>query len=350
MIGGPVHMFDTAKLKVASEPAFWNRRLNPFNYLLSHGLISQGVDVFEFSLFDRKNWAADAILLHWPKEFFVDGGPYAQLKSILKSRALAMMAKRGIKILWVAHNLQPHDTKKRGSLLSTFFKTISGVVYLSDSSRESAIALYPELKDKPWVVAPHGHYLPILENDAREWQRPAADAPLRLGSIGQIRPYKNLDGLMAALAGAPDLPVQLTISGSCPVPELKRRLEGLVAREDRAAITFGFLSEAEMETALAACDAAIYPYNAITNSGSLMMALSVARPSIVPRAGSMEEMRSIVGPEWMFTYEPPLTSAILAEAVDWVRNADRGARPDLSAFDWPVIASSLAAFLSGLRR
>jgi beta-1,4-mannosyltransferase len=73
------------------------------------------------------------------------------------------------------------------------------------------------------------------------------------------------------------------------------------------------------------------------NSGTLLLALSLARPVLAPWSESNAALAEEVGPGWVFLYEGDFEPALLESTLDKVRGTPRGSAPDLSQRDWPRI-------------
>jgi len=88
------------------------------------------------------------------------------------------------------------------------------------------------------------------------------------------------------------------------------------------------------------------------NSGTVLAALSLDRPVLLPRNTLTEELAAEVGADWVLLYDEPLTGADLIAALAALdaRPID-GAGPDLTARDWDRAgAAHLAAYRAALDR
>ena len=289
---------------------------------------------------------AKLVIFHWPNEFFARIGrrdAIVHLAHILRAKM------RGTRFIWVAHNLRPHDSLAPTPLLTTLFlRAIDGIIYLSDHSRDLVQAAYPAARSKRSLVTVHGRYAANLPTT--DFERPAADAPVRLCAFGQVRPYKNWDSLIGTALTTRRGSIGLHVIGQCNDPAYGEALTSMAKSAGHIALDFSddFLPIEALEAAIDAAHAAVLPYRQILNSGSALQALSRNRPVLVPKIGSMPELQNQVGGEWVYLYEGDLTADVLERFATAVRDDVRAPRPDLSAFEWERIGVQLRAFAAEL--
>jgi beta-1,4-mannosyltransferase len=366
--GGP------RRRRVLADPAFRTRAANPYNARLYTAVQEAGWQVEEFS------WVAmlrrqDVVHLHWPELTFLTSHRPAQNAARLAVffGLLRLARLRGTRLFWTAHNIGSHEQRStaalRRRLRRLWGRNVDGVLTLSADAIDAVRAEYPEFRDVPVTVTPHGHYRADYDFSVDR-----AEARRRLGipesrtvvvHAGQIRPYKNVPALAAAVVEQADPKLLLLVAGKPDRPETATAVEQAVtaARTARPSAgpapapgsgelqaidpvvwtRFAPLSESEMALYLRAADLVVLPYLAIQNSGSAILALSAGRPVVVPRIGAMGELAELVGSEWVHTYRGDFDAATLRGALDWWADTPRAAEPDLGALDWPRIAADTIA-------
>jgi beta-1,4-mannosyltransferase len=98
---------------------------------------------------------------------------------------------------------------------------------------------------------------------------------------------------------------------------------------------------------LRAADLVVLPYREILNSGSAILALSFARPVLVPAQGAMTELQRDMGREWVRTYPGELRPRTLADALHWARQTPRDPARLFPNMSWETIArQTLRAYLA----
>jgi glycosyltransferase involved in cell wall biosynthesis len=165
--------------------------------------------------------------------------------------------------------------------------------------------------------------------------------------VGQIRPYKNVVALVRHFAEVGRPEDQLLVAGNPHQAELARDIEKEAAGHSNVHLRLGQIAGSEMDRLLRCADAVVLPYESILNSGTALLALSFARPVVVPAVGSLTELARDVGTDWVRTYSGEFDSEVLRRALtDTLPSGE----PDLSAFDWdPIAQSTMAAYRSGMR-
>jgi glycosyltransferase involved in cell wall biosynthesis len=337
------------RLVISISPAF-SIRPNSFARQFARSIAENGIDVREFSWRPPNLWASDVIIFHWPNLFFSPPAGLDGVKTRMKLKALeAARHMRGTKLIWVAHNLWPHDRPTAlSSVTGSFLQLLDGVIYLSRASRDAVLTRHPALAGVPALTTAHGHY----RSEAIEPPSPArrCQGMARLLFFGQVRRYKNIDRMLACVRSFPDQSMNLRVVGLCEDGELADQLRALAGDDPRITLdlTPYALSNAELERVVDHADGVVLPYRDVLNSGAAIYALSRNRPLLAPSMGSLPELQHEVGPTWVHLYDGELTPGILAGFVRTLRAERPQPTADLSAFDWSEIGRQLAKFIVGI--
>jgi len=336
-------------LRIEAEPAFRTRHANPYNALLAEALQREGLVVRDLSFWRLLTSRTDIVHLHWPDLTFLSGDRpwFIRLRMVLFAGLYAVARSRGTRLVWTVHNVEAHEQRAtpalRAALRRMLVRRVDGIVALSARNLEDALTAYPEFADVPHAVTPHGHYRDSYDFSATRSEARAAlgvpdDVALAV-TVGQVRPYKNIPGLLEAFRGVDDARAALAIVGRA-TGELATTIEELAARDPRVRVDLRFQSDDEIALWLRASDLVVLPYAAVTNSGSALLALSADRPVLLPELGSLTELASAVGPAWVRTFRGPLDAAALAAALPGTPRLSPGWGADLSSFEWDGIAKS----------
>lgn len=336
----------TCKGIVDAWPARSNVAHNPFQYLLSDAMQELGWTVREFSpvrtLFKR----ADVWHWHWPDGQF---SHRSRLGAWLRFAALLVLIGKarlsGTPVVWTAHNIKGHESENRtveDRFWPIFHRHVSAVHYLSDSSRAVAEARYPILATKPFVVTHHGHYRDVYGAPlAREEARAILGLEVARPTVvfcGKISAYKGVTDLMEVFSDASRLDAQLLVAGKASEAE-ELAVRRAAAMDSRILLKLKLLSDAEIKAAISSADLVVLPYRDVTNSGSALLALSLDRPVLASKRGSLLELETELGSRWVRTFDE-LNPKVLSEALQGPRPHD-GETADLDFCSWERIGMQL---------
>jgi glycosyltransferase involved in cell wall biosynthesis len=333
-------------MRILAQPAFMNRNANPYNWLLYKHMAALGVDVHDFSpsrLLKNKYaiWHR-----HWPEWHLSDTNV---IKSLAKTQTLLHLMdfarSRGVKTVWTVHNLSTHEQfypKREACFWKAFTCRLDGYISLSKTGMEAAQDRFPELKNIPGFVIPHGHYrleypdyLSPQETRVALGISPRAEVLL---FFGQIRSYKNVPQLIRTFRQVPNSEAMLYIVGHPDSPKLAEEIKKEAALDLRVQLHLDFIPKDKVQLYLRAADLVILPYHEILNSGSVLLALSFDRPVLVPLQGSLGELQAQVGKEWVRTYTGDITPLQIAEALQWAASVPRPKQAPIDVFEWQELA------------
>ena len=341
-------MVDRATVVIAIKPV--SEPSNAFVGAFSDSLRHEGFQVVSFDWGSLASRPPDVAILHWPYELTGLGGLFSGLWRLVRLYgAIAFARRKGMRLVWVAHNAQPHESGRASKfLMRRFVGKLDGIIHLSEYSRALIHRTYrvpPRIRE---VITVHGHYLASMAT------RPTPPRPLgdrvKLAYFGQVRRYKNLEALAAGAATVGDDGVDLTITGRKSDAGLVGEIEGIAAQSSNIVLDLrdSVLPDAEIEAAIDAADGIVLPYRAILNSGAALFALSRARPILAPRMGSLPELQAIVGDDWVRLCDGEIDAAALRDFAAWLRSTPRSGAPILSALDWSLVGRDVASLVDQL--
>lgn len=337
-------------MKVVSCRPAWIKTSNRFTNLFSEAVQNAGWNVREFSWGPRGVFAPEVILLHWPDELFTATGAVGRAKVAFKL-AMLQTAKQmfGVRLVWVVHETTPHDSlRKAGWTKRTFLNALDGAIYLSHASKAAAEVDIPELKRLPALITRHGHYRFDMEKPPVARRSPAK--ALNLVYFGQIRPYKNLDGLIRASSGVSPDELRVKIIGWSKDPEFTLFLKDLAANSPAVELDIRdeLVPQNDLEAALDLSDGVVLPYRKILNSGAALFALSRNRPVMAPRLGTLPELKDEIGRDWVHLYAgDDICEQDLRNFAAEIRRATAPVA-DLSHYEWGPIGDSIGDFFDQL--
>ena len=234
---------------------------------------------------------------------------------------LAMASNVGITIVWTAHNLLPHnpvfddDAAARRSLVTT----AGAVIALSEYSAEQVRSHFAPASDV--VVIPHGP----LALPPSTTTRSAARATLGVSPqttcisfFGQVLAYKGVGRLIDAAGSlatsGSTSPIAVRVTG-CTPEDARDALERQVRRAQERGADVVFcgerVSDDRLSDLLLASDFCAFPFTAVTNSGSVLAALTAGVPVIIPDLPELAHIDEAA----VLRYDPESPVGGLADAI-----------------------------------
>lgn len=296
---------------------------NPYITMLTAALRrTPGLEVVTFSypaaLFGRYS----VVHLHWPETIVGLGGRrlVGRLARIaLATLFLVRLTLARTAVVRTVHNVEPPADADRlqRALLRWFDRLTTHRIVLNDRTECAG----------PTTTIPHGHY--------RNWYTGprAAAVPGRLQYVGLVRRYKGVEGLVEAFRSVADDSLTLVIAGAASSPELAATVTALADGDPRVSLRFDFLSDDELVAAVTAAELVVLPYRFMHNSGTVLAALSLDRPVLVPDTPVNADLAAEVGPGWIHTFTGDLTAEAIEAALAAAREP-HAATPELSAREW----------------
>ena len=241
----------------------------------------------EFALYLR-NARYDVVWTQWP-----DLGAYAKFWTA--SRWLRLP------VVHTVHNIFPHERFSGDrAMCERVYDTARLLFVHSKPVRDELTALFPALASKV-VAMPHGAYTVYpRQSGARSRLGAEMNIPVNatvLLCCGAIKPYKNVDACIHALAAIDRDDVWLVIAGSeggAPPHDQLARTRAIVREvgvDHRVRLLPGFLDETAMAELFEAIDVLMVPYVKSYGSGLLMLGITFGKYIVATRSG-MEEAAS----------------------------------------------------------
>lgn len=328
-------------MRVMAQPLGAGADMQPYTALLYRAVCDCGVDVIEYRTIGALVNPPDVIHLHWPEHVTSRRGLRKFTRAALRLATLSIARRRGAALVLTAHNVAPHDQSP--AIFDRWFlkavdRRVDMVFVLTEASRRIVLDARPGLAAARVVHTRHGHFRSVYSSPpdvgtARALFGIAADRPT-LAFTGQIRRYKGVVDLIEAADG---VDADLLIAGWCSEPQLRAELEAAAALDPQIHLHLGRLPPDELAAAVAAATVVVLPYRKVLNSGSVLLALSLDRPILVPETATFREIRDEVGEDWIRFFSGPCLGA--ADLRNALTTTVRG-RPDLTLYEWDVIAQT----------
>lgn len=329
------------QIKVLAWPFQANSTLNPYQKLLYNGVAELGeTDVYEFSpkRLYRSRW--DIVHIHWPDGFWPRHNWAISLAySLMLLLGLVFARWRGAKLVWTTHNVAAHERKNdrlRKLYMRAFTNLCDAIINLSHENHQSSVAAYPNLDKVPYRIVQHGLYDDHYPQHDLTWHecRAALDLPPEGGlilAIGNIRPYKGYDQLIASFNAMPgDIQKKWTllIVGKANQDEYLTEITQQAGDTDRIIIRNMFVPDEDISLYFGAANLTALPYRVMQNSGVAYLSLGFGAPVFAPDMNSFIDLHRYF-PSMVELFDGEVTAGKLQNALAEHDNAQ-----DLLSPDW----------------
>ena len=239
--------------------------------------------------------------------------------------AIDEMHERGIPSVWTVHNVLPHecaDPTLEAALRQEIADRVDVIHVMCEETINDCAEWYRLPASKVRVV-PHPSYIDVYPNlvdrsTARRELGLADDEFIYL-CFGQIRPYKGVDGLLDAFesVASMDPAARLLLVGK------PGRFGGVRQIADRARSlpqivgNLNAVPDVDVQLYFNAADVVVLPYQAVLNSGALLLAYSFGRPVVAPAIGCLS---GLVDDDTGVTFDPTGGTLALQNALLTARN------------------------------
>lgn len=245
---------------------------------------------------------------------------------------------RGARLVWTVHNVLPHDARHLDLELelNRYLAATADAVHIMNRDSVSAVSDHYELDPSRVVRIPHPSYQGVYPASIT---RSEARAALGLGSsertvlaFGQMRPYKGLDLLIAAVRTLDPAERPVLLLAGRTSEEDRATIDALLGDDVRAVREHDHVDDVDVQRWFRAADVAVFPYRRVLNSGALHLAASFGVPAVLP---DEPHMRAEFGDEsWIGWFDP----------ADPVRSLAAVLRDGAWSKDGPESASAAADF------
>jgi beta-1,4-mannosyltransferase len=329
---------------------------NPYQALLYNALVQIDVgQVYEFTPSKIILTKGNKILhIHWPDVFLATAKGWRFWAKLFSLRVLFVITGfLRIPIVWTAHNIK-RTGQHNAALMEKFFwpwfaHKIDGIIYMNKSSKLKAEELFANWSQVPNAVIPHGHYGPIIA--ANNLMPPSAiNKKPNVLFFGSITKYKNANKLLETFLELPLGFATLRIKGKMsniePDNELLKILDSLpYDQKENVFFENRFLDDNELIQAIRESDLVVFPYSDVLNSGAAIFALSVGKPILASDTPLFRDLKEQVGDDWVRLISDVLDADMLLRAIKHsIKLRDSTKKPDLSVFDWYLVAQKTKEF------
>jgi len=296
---------------------------NPYQDELAKSLELQGIKVEKgdtlksvFHDIIYRRYRLDILHLHWLPTFGLR--PISLLRLILFVLRLSILRVLGVKIVWTAHNLIPHESKyhKGDWLVAKLVTTLAqSIIVHGETARKEVISTFRLKNPDKTLVIPHGNYIGQYPNKInRTMARKILgipDSKIVMLFLGGIRSYKGVLELIKdfKLLNLEYEDAYLMIAGRAINDEVNDIINKEIEGHENIRYKPGFVPAEDIQVYMNACEVCVFPYKEILTSGAVILAMSFGRACIAPKVGDICDTLDARG---AFLYEPENECGLVA--------------------------------------
>lgn len=286
---------------LAYGPVARRNRFQEMLYAKAEDMAFTPLPINQNALFTKIPWIGPIIChFHWLNGITKQAETEEQaLDAVVRFQSdLALIRKRGGKIIWTVHNILNHVSSwlEQDIQICKIMIEESDLIHIMTSDTVNLCSPYFKLDPKKIFLAPHPSYVGFQVDEIdRTTARKKLNVPLEAFvflSFGAILPYKGYDSLMSCfdrLSSESESPVHLVVAGLPSDMELAAKIQSWALNRKDVLIDQRPIPEDEVQVFFRASDIAVCPYERTLNSGVAMMAISFDLPVIGPRVGTFAD-------------------------------------------------------------
>jgi glycosyltransferase involved in cell wall biosynthesis len=261
--------------------------------------------------------------MHWPAESVVmRSGWTTFVNALMLTTGIFLVRIAKGRVVWTAHNLWAHESFSRryeGLLKGLLARLCDAIIVHSNAgSRLVEDLLHLGPRKKKLRVIPHGNYIGVYPRGGREEEIKRA-LGIRNGEFiflffGRIREHKALDELVDSFTKIDAGNHRLLVVGTPQTPEIGKKTLELLSNK-RASAYLQFVENEDVQAFFDIANVVVLPYRTVLTSGTLYLAMSLARAVIVPRIGDLAEILPTTYPLYYDAADPTALEAAMRKAV-----------------------------------
>lgn len=271
------------------------------------------------------------------------------------------LKRRGIKVVFTAHNLLPHDSGKSQRVkYGIYYKTVDRICVHTETTKKELIEQFG-IKPEKIEIIPHGIIYSDIMNDTvvslvqrYKMKHDISSETLVISSLGIQSFYKGVDILIKVWSKEKELysntQIKLLIVGRNSGLDFNaiKNLQNVIIIDDK-------VSNEDFQAFLEISDVILLPYRKISQSGVLFSAIARNKPVMVSNVGGLPDPLKIGNIGWNIgsVNEDSLRTALLdiirrPEIVKSMQMNDSEFQKVKDYYSWESISLSLKRMYENL--
>ena len=299
----------------------------------------------------------DVIHLHWVELQIASPSRWRAFKKFLRLLAGLYLARLvGITLVCTVHNVAHHErhhARLNDWANRVVFRTADAIHVHDDCVAGQVASVFG--RTRGIYVVPHGNYIgayPVSgsREDSRRSLGLSAGGVVFL-FLGQVRPYKGVEELIAAFRRMECRDCALVVAGHPQDAAYAARVEEMAKGDSRIRVYPAYVPDEDLHRYMLAADVSVLPYRDVTTSGAALLSFSFGLPIVAPRIGCFPDL--VEGNRGVL-YDPEDTDGLeraMRQAAQMDRPAARRASLEFAeSLGWDWLAQQHMAAYQQARR
>lgn len=204
------------------------------------------------------------------------------------------------KVVWTIHNLIPHDLHFANDFWITKF-----LLRFSDAQIVHSNAVLQQMNKlgaytKNVFVIPHGNYKSVYDRKNKQ----TVDTKLKKSAggfvflfFGNIKAYKGVEDFISIFneLNKTHKHIKFIIAGECNDQRLLNHILAEQKNNSNIICHIGHIMDDDVLPLFYSANMVVFPFKRITTSGSILLALTLGKPIVVPKIDAISEIPSETG-------------------------------------------------------
>ncbi|MDE1870022.1 MAG: glycosyltransferase [Candidatus Micrarchaeota archaeon] len=291
--------------------------------------IVENLSLFEI-IFSKKG---TIFHIHFPEEMYNSNSQLWRLiRAFWTMLQLLIIKIKGSVIVWTLHDTVPHEpfnTSKIDIFIRKILSRFARLVFIHSIYSGRELHRYYNKKVNS-ILVPHGNYINFWGNSKISRTFARNKLGVKKGAFvylffGRIRQYKGVDNLIKAFKKMEEPNLNLIIAGvpagsNWDIKQNKKNILDFISNDERILPHLKWIEKRDVSTYFNAADVVVLPFERITNSGSLITAISFGKPFVIPNKKTLLEL---VNKNGGIIYDPKNSNG-LEKAIKKIRRKNLG--------------------------
>lgn len=282
---------------------------NRFMELLRNEFVSQNIGFLPINMPSCVVvTGAKVLIIQWPDvlKWRNHNLDLEKIKELMKFElnALKKWKEQGVDLVWLVHNLLPHDlSDKEIPVWKDFFNSIGSLVdryvSMSQAAEKEIYVSVPALRNKGYNYFYHPLYevkkYPKALVESRREELGVKKDDFLIASLGMIGRYKGIIDLIEGFLLVQNQKSKLLIAGRSRDLDISQAVQEVSDKDDRVIFFDQFLVDDDFDLLANIADLIVVPNKHYLNSGALIYAISAGKPVLALNRPFASEMSAVLG-------------------------------------------------------